>query len=137
MEPFLFYSGNCNERHNKASSEGKLQWCLHCLWTNGYWSSSDHQIQPAIGWWSLSGMTLFLANIDICVWHHRKGNYPSSIKVSFCLAQRNINMLGVITGVLFPEPFQNEKQKGEIGDELCEVATCRELFSVILLVAKL
>lgn len=50
-----YYAGHCHERHHTTSAEGELQWCLHCLWINGHWSSSDYTVKPTFDWWSLSG----------------------------------------------------------------------------------
>lgn len=57
--PFLSFAGCCLQRHHSATAEGEFQWCLHCLWINGHWSSSDYTFQPTIDRWSLSGWHYF------------------------------------------------------------------------------
>lgn len=50
-----YYAGHCHERYHTTSTEGELQWCLHCFWINGHWSSSDYTVKPTFDRWSLSG----------------------------------------------------------------------------------
>lgn len=57
-------AGDFNKGHHTPTKEGKLQRCLHRLWTDGHWSSSPSKIKPATHRWSLSGTYI------PCSFHH-------------------------------------------------------------------
>lgn len=65
---------HCSQRYYKTSSKGEFQWCIPCLWIDGYGSKSDNTVQPIIDWWPLPGWHLSspynYSNINILIGHY-------------------------------------------------------------------
>ena len=58
MQVHSFCADCCNKGYHSSSTEGGIQWCLYCVWIDGYWSASNYSFKSSFIRGALPGACL-------------------------------------------------------------------------------